>query len=84
MISWVRPLQLPESHTISVNLASTPSLTPPDTRRLGRQQPGQRQYQQKHKQASHRQSNEPPAQTAQHRLTTAHHSHGRSIPYARQ
>jgi protein TonB len=23
MISWVRPLQLPESHTISVNLAST-------------------------------------------------------------
>lgn len=64
MITWVRPLQLPDNHTISVNLATQPSLTPPDTRRLGLDNnQGSGNTEQKHKQTSHRQSNEQPAQT---------------------
>jgi protein TonB len=60
MISWVRPLQLPDSHTISVNLAAQPSLSTPDTRRLGLDNnQGSGNTEQKHQQASHRQANEP-------------------------
>ncbi|BBF87893.1 TonB protein [Aquitalea magnusonii] len=64
MISWVRPLRLADSHTISVNLAERPSPTPPDTRRLGPDNnQGSGNTTQKHQQTSHRQANEqPPAQ----------------------
>ncbi|NWK77454.1 energy transducer TonB [Aquitalea sp. LB_tupeE] len=66
MISWVRPLQLAESHTISVNLASTPSKTAPDTRRLGTDNnQGSGNTTEKLRQASHRNLNEQPTPAAQ-------------------
>ena len=66
MISWVRPLQLAESHTISVNLASTPTRTAPDTHRLGTDNnQGSGNTTEKFRQASHRQLNEQPTPAAQ-------------------
>jgi len=66
MISWVRPLRLAESHTISVNLASTPSKSAPDTRRLGTDNnQGSGNTTEKFRQASHRNLNEQPTPAAQ-------------------
>ncbi|WP_199104374.1 energy transducer TonB [Aquitalea sp. ASV11] len=66
MISWVRPLRLAESHTISVNLASTPSKSAPDTRRLGTDNnQGSGNTTEKFRQASHRNLNEQPIPAAQ-------------------
>ena len=66
MISWVRPLRLAESHTISVNLASTPSKSAPDTRRLGTDNnQGSGNTTEKFRQASHHNLNEQPTPAAQ-------------------
>ena len=70
MISWIHPLQLPESHTISVNLASTPSKTAPDTHRLGTDNNlGSGNTAEKFRQASHRQLNEQQTPAAQEAAT---------------
>lgn len=71
MIAWIRPLHLPDSHIISVKLAQHPSLSAPDTHRLGMDNnQGSGNTRQPHQQASHRLTNTPSQATAQPEAAT--------------